>query len=57
MLRRYSCVEIDGVFDESLNGEVSVSSPTCVEAKSPFDSVLLAGPRYGWLFCGSAAGQ
>ncbi len=36
MLRRYSCVEIAVVFAVSVNGEVYVSSPTCVVAKSPF---------------------
>jgi len=41
----------------SFQGEVSLSSPTCVLPKSPAATVLLPGPRYGWLFCGKGAGQ
>src|SRR5688572_7643202 len=57
MLRRYSCVEIDVVFAVSVYGEVSVSSPTCVVAKSP-GTLLLSGVLvYGLLVCCSGAGQ
>src|SRR4029079_17159390 len=57
MLRRYSCVEMTIVLLVSFQGEVSLSSPTCGLPKSPAATVLLPGPRYGWLFCGKGAGQ
>ena len=47
MLRRYSAVEIDSVFVVGVNGEVSVSSPTCGAREIARHVFLLAVPAPG----------